>query len=178
MARKRERLPEMCSHCLKRKRHQGGALCVGCLATGGRLVVNKFVNKRGPRLVTEVDAHDGFTRTRYRGGKRGAPGIDEQDEFERRIVRDSVKRYLDASDYLSSPDGKALPRAEREAVRAAGLGQLNLAARAADDILERNRWGKRVAAEAAKREAEREKKHERKQRELAKLAGEFAKSGR
>lgn len=150
--------------------------CARCLIRHGKLAVKSHgENKRTERVAARIEVSrsesDGFLRKRFKGGKRGAPGIDEQDEFERRIVESAVKRYLDGAAFLSSDQGKALSQVERESARVSALGQLALAVRAAEDILERNRYTRRLAKERERRDAER-------QRSLARTAREFAKSGR
>lgn len=114
---------------------------------------------------TSAGESDGYARTRFHGqARKGAPGIDEQDQFERKIVDSAVRRYLAASEWLASPQGKQASREERDATRMEALHQLELATKAADDILERNRY---------------QQKRERvQQAKLSKTAREIAKSGR
>lgn len=168
--------------CMARKREQWGAdgkcpscggnrgaarLCARCAASAGRLGVNNRVNNHAERIkartVVSRSESDGFQRTRYHGGKKGAPSIDAQDEFERKIIKRGIERYLDACTWLAG-DGKTASKDERDAARLAALGQLDLATRAADDILDRNRYQqKRDAAH---------------QRAIAARGREIVKSGR
>lgn len=153
------------------------ASCVACRLARGRAArgVDKSVDRHSALLASRTehvaDATDGYARKRFRGGKRGAPSRDESDAFERKIIADAVRRYLDACTYLVSEGSAGMAPSEREAARMAALGQLDLAVRAADEILDRNRYAQRKQAAAEKRERQRD-------RELRARAREIVKSGR
>lgn len=169
MSRKRDewRAAGKCTRC-GGKRTGSRETCLKCRVELGRLDVETDVENHAERvaarLVAARDEHDGFLRKRFKGGKRGAPGIDEQDEFERKIVEQAIERYVVACKWLSSAEGKRSPKEDREQARLAALGQLALAVRAADEILDRNRYV--------------EKRDKAQQRKLVATAREIAKSGR
>jgi len=108
-------------------------------------------------------------RIRLRGGKRGAPSIDDCDDFDRKILDTGIERYREGVAYLASPEGKALTDADRDAARMAALGQLTLALRAGEEIVERHRYHKRRDAEQAKVRQARERVQDKRLRALARL---------
>lgn len=142
-------------------------MCPACRVRYGRTARARRggdSNREGKSRDHLIEA-DGYQRQRYYGrAKKGAPSLDEQDEFERRIIRASIERYLKASDFLSSAAARELPKDERAAMRLEALSQLSLATRAADDVLDRHRFA--------------EKKLAAQQRSLAQTAAKIAKSGR
>lgn len=174
MARKREQWDAdgMCTRC-GGKRSKTGVHCVRCKVSLGRLAGVKNDVKNPARSSRDYVETDGYARSRGHGrAKRGAPSLDDQDEFERRIVDTGVRRYLDACKYLASDAGKALAPADREAARMAAFGQLALATRAADDILDRNRYGAKLAKQEQKARGDRYR------RDITATAREIAKTGR
>lgn len=173
---------DACMRCGSPRRKKGSRECVACLLKRGKLGVSQRVENKGDRLTSRLipweNSPHNAGRLRLRGGKRGAPGIDEQDEFERKIVQAGIERYLKACEFLTSADGKAMLPADRDAARMAALGQLALASRAADDILDRNRYGQRLARADDRRTKDRYERDAKNQARLARLAAEFAKTGR
>ncbi len=178
MARQRKAWDDAkrCNRCGAERRAQNSHWCAGCLITTGkapRPVVKQNVENRVSRDYVEVD---GYARTRGHGqGKRGAPSIDDCDDFDRKVMDDGMRRYRDGMEYLASEAGKALCRADRDKARMAALGQLDLALRAGEEITERHRYRDKLAKAEQRKTDDRIKERERK---LAGLAREIAKSGR
>jgi len=170
MARKRQRWAreKRCTNCGAPRRKPGSMWCIRCVVRDSRIKlasVDRHVENRTSRDYVETD---GYARTRFHGqAKRGAPGIDEQDAFERRIIKQCIanlQRYLDTAEWLTTAEGKQTPTSDRNETRMAALGQLSLAVRAGDDVLERNRYE--------------QKRDQERQRKLARTAREIAKTGR
>lgn len=170
--RAERRAADLCPRCGEKAK--GDYMCVRCKVKYGRTKRartggddNREHNRIADRLIPWENSPHNAGRLRLRGGKRGAPNIDAQDEFERKIVKTAIARYAEACDMLASDDGKAMLPRDRDAARMAALGQLALAVRAAEDILDRNRYEQKLQKAKYDRSAG-----------LSRTAREIAKSGR
>lgn len=177
--RKEAEAKGLCSRCWRYKAVKGARNCPSCMIEVGgikRRLVDRNVENRRPSTSRDYVEVDGYARTRGHGqGKRGAPSIDDCDDFDRKVMDQGMQRYRDGMAYLATEEGKALPRLDREAARMAALGQLDLALRAGDEITARHKLHDKRAKAEGKRVEDRTRDRERR---LAGLAREIAKSGR
>src|SRR5690606_15861913 len=81
------------------------------------------------RMVSVVDSKDGYARTRLKGGKRGAPSMEERDRMDLQHIRLVLADYERALAEAYAPEISALSREQQAAARRAAHAGLALAVR-------------------------------------------------
>lgn len=143
---------KQCKRC-GGKRLSGEDHCAKCLLAVGeiekkaRLACHKTRDKKSDRIEinTSIDK-DG--RSRYRGqGRRGRQSVAAIDATDLAYAADALKRGTDGLAYAGSPTVAALPRIQRDDLKLASLGEVQLAYRFLGDVLARHRVIAPVAVE-------------------------------
>lgn len=87
-----------------------------------------------------------------------------------------VARWIDGMAWLDSVDG--IPSSERKAAELAALSHIRLLERFCEEAMVRGRYDQRIAKDQEQRAKDRYERDAKNQAKLAKLAAEFAKTGR
>lgn len=121
--------------------------CAACLVARNRTPhqrVDNGVDKRDRIAQNTRTLPDG--RTRYIGpGRRGTRPAVAEDELDLLEAKKRIERALLGLQYAKSAEVQALPRIQRKGVEHEALSQADHGARFIESVLERHRYGGRIA---------------------------------
>jgi hypothetical protein len=179
--RRYDRLASMgvCSRC-GRKRYKTSEWCAVCLSKYGKVprqdLRSDLENKRlrvEARVRGWEDSPQNEGRERLRGGPRGAPSAELQREQDVRFMMLCVQEYNDKAAFADGVTGE-----QRRLLDLDAMSAISRLERFCEELKERTKYEAKVQREVDRRMGVETKRAEERERALAKVAAEIAKSGR